>query len=216
MKSEEHYSEQRIVLINSHQPGIPEKVFSHTKLKELVINNYHDKYEHLKNLYFMVSSDPEVIQDSKNGVEAVRKATIKWEEIQSKINALPPVGLTVLSERIAELKTLEMLDLAHNQLVEIPNAIFELENLKVLKLNRNQLRLLPQKGWSRLAKLETVHLFGNRIESVPVELIEHSLLSKRKAERLEINKLKKELIDKGQYEAAANAREQEMQLGLFY
>lgn len=215
MKSEEYYSEQRIVLINNHQPTIHEKVFSYSNLKELVINNYHAKYEDLKSAYFKVSGDPEIILSSKNSEEALKKATLRWKELDSAIEALPPVGLTVLSERIAELKELEILDLSHNQLVEIPDAIFELENLKVLKLNKNQLSSLPKGDWSKLAKLTTVHLFNNKIKSVPIELTKHPLLLKKQMERKELTKLKKELVEKQQFEAA-DAREQEMQLGLFY
>lgn len=96
------------------------------------------------------------------------------------------IGLSVLSEQIAELKRLQILILDDNYLTQIPNKISNLKKLQIIRANNNSLENLPQ-NIGLLSNLEEISVSFNNISSIPNSItnaanlkilnIDHNLLS---------------------------------------
>jgi len=74
--------------------------------------------------------------------------------------------ITEIPETIRELKNLQKLYLGANQIKEIPEAIGELKNLQELDLMWNQIREIP-KEIGELKNLQKLHLFDNQLTEIP-------------------------------------------------
>src|SRR5216683_2795699 len=68
-----------------------------------------------------------------------------WERTELETLVLADNGLSDLSDRIGHLKKLRMLDLGHNKLARLPDALGDLSGLTdFLYLHDNRLTALPQ------------------------------------------------------------------------
>lgn len=79
---------------------------------------------------------------------------------------LKRLGLKKVPESVRSMRDVEILDLADNQIEELPNWIGELTSLRGLSLINNRLRTLPPEIGS-LKNLDFLLLQGNRLESLP-------------------------------------------------
>ena len=79
--------------------------------------------------------------------------------------------LTVLEKggKLCELEGLEVLDICHNKIHQIPDLISKLKRLKVLKVSHNKLKTLPS-SLSELSKLQELYLSSNRFSKVPLSI----------------------------------------------
>jgi Leucine-rich repeat (LRR) protein len=76
-----------------------------------------------------------------------------WEQTDLETLVLANNGLSELAEHVRGLKKLRMLDLGHNQLTNVPEALGRLEGLTdFLYLHDNRLTSLPS-SLARLTKL---------------------------------------------------------------
>lgn len=75
--------------------------------------------------------------------------------------------LVQLPPELGQLIKLETLLLQDNRITELPSTCADLKNLKELNLARNGLTAFPAQILSKLRKLDSVDLSGNRITSVP-------------------------------------------------
>ena len=95
-----------------------------------------------------------------------------WERTELETLVLAENGLSDLSDRVGGLKKLRMLDLGHNKLTHVPDALGDLGGLTdFLYLHDNQLTTLPQ-SLQRLAKLRYLNLSENAFETIP-EVVTH-------------------------------------------
>lgn len=78
-------------------------------------------------------------------------------------------GIKSLPPEIAKLRSLERLNLSHNELESLPAELGRLENLKYLYLHSNQLRAVPGE-LGQLTNLRTLWIHSNQLTSVPPEL----------------------------------------------
>ena len=90
-----------------------------------------------------------------------------------------------------------MLNLANNQLSELPESLTRLTQLTLLSLDNNQLSELPE-SLTRLSRLEVLYLEGNELEEVP-----HFLTNLKNLEQLDLRKnvrlpIPPEIVDKWQ------------------
>src|SRR4051812_18488813 len=68
-----------------------------------------------------------------------------WQRSDVETLVLADTGLTEVSERLGELRLLRMLDLGHNELTTLPDAVGDLESLAdFLYLHDNRLESLPR------------------------------------------------------------------------
>ncbi|XP_076023434.1 vasorin-like [Genypterus blacodes] len=80
---------------------------------------------------------------------------------------------TLAQEDFSGLGQLEMLDLSHNVLTEVPGAVFgTLTVLKNLDLSFNSITHISEDSFSGLVQLERLYLCGNRIERIDWEAFE--------------------------------------------
>lgn len=63
-------------------------------------------------------------------------------------------------------KTLQLLDLSHNELLRVPNEVFKVFSLESLNLNNNSLNLLPS-GIGNLLKLRIFSISNNNLKILP-------------------------------------------------
>jgi Leucine-rich repeat (LRR) protein len=90
-----------------------------------------------------------------------------WERIELETLVLADNGLSDLSDQIGGLKNLRMLDLGHNKLSRLPDALGDLDApTDFLYLHDNELNTLPQ-SLQRLVKLRYLNLSGNAFETIP-------------------------------------------------
>src|SRR5262249_18318230 len=76
-----------------------------------------------------------------------------WSDIEVEELILADNGLTEISEQIGGLKKLRMLDLGHNQLTHVPEALGEISGLRdFLYLHDNRFTSLPE-ALGRLKRL---------------------------------------------------------------
>ncbi|WP_299461710.1 leucine-rich repeat domain-containing protein [uncultured Microscilla sp.] len=88
---------------------------------------------------------------------------------QSKALDLSRLGLAVLPPAFATLSQLEHLNLAFNQLVELPETLEQLNQLKVLLLHYNKLATLPI-SLGAFRQLEELTLCFNRLTNLPASI----------------------------------------------
>jgi Leucine-rich repeat (LRR) protein len=90
-----------------------------------------------------------------------------WERTDLETPVLADNDLLEISEHIGRLKNLRMLDLGHNRLTHVPDALADLDELTdFLYLHDNQLMSLPD-SVGRLARQRELHLRDNRLASLP-------------------------------------------------
>jgi len=90
-----------------------------------------------------------------------------WERENAETLVLADNELVEVSEKIGQLKQLRMLDLGHNQLRAVPNAVGELAGLSdFLYLHDNQLSVLPA-SLARLTRLRYLNIGENAFETLP-------------------------------------------------
>lgn len=79
--------------------------------------------------------------------------------------------LSVLEKggKLNELEALEVLDISHNKLHHLPDAINKLKRLRVLRVTHNKLKTLPT-SLSELSKLQELYLSSNRFSKVPLSI----------------------------------------------
>src|SRR6478672_7429094 len=90
-----------------------------------------------------------------------------WERTDVEALVLADNGLTRVSERIAALNRLRVLDLGHNHLAQVPAALGELEGLTdFLYLHDNRLEQLPS-ALEKLTTLRYLNIGENKFETLP-------------------------------------------------
>ena len=112
-----------------------------------------------------------MLDKNSKGYQTAIERIKKWQK-RSYVNEwldLNELGLTELPKEIGELKNLQRLSLANNQLSEYPKEIGELKNLQWLSLGNNQLSgLLKEIG--ELKNLEGLSLANNQLSEYPKEI----------------------------------------------
>src|ERR1700720_2644264 len=84
-----------------------------------------------------------------------------WEETELETLVLADNGLSEVSEQIGRLKRLRMLDLGHNELTRVPDALANLSSLTdFLYLHDNRLSSLPE-SLGRLTMLRYLNISEN-------------------------------------------------------
>ncbi|CAI5734796.1 unnamed protein product [Peronospora destructor] len=76
-----------------------------------------------------------------------------------------------LSLALERVPRLQHLDLSHNQLRALPDAVYALQNLKTLNVQENQLTTLST-DVEKLIELETLDVGYNELKTLPVEQLE--------------------------------------------
>jgi len=90
-----------------------------------------------------------------------------WERTDLETLVLADNDLLEISNRIGCLKSLRMLDLGHNRLTQVPDALGDLDRLSdFLFLHDNQLTLLPS-SLAKLTKLRYLNISENAFEAWP-------------------------------------------------
>ncbi len=90
-----------------------------------------------------------------------------WEQTDLETLVLADNDLCEVSARIGLLRKLRMLDLGHNRLTEVPDALGDLDGLTdFLYLHDNRLQSLPQ-SLARLTRLRYLNISRNAFEAVP-------------------------------------------------
>jgi Leucine-rich repeat (LRR) protein len=90
-----------------------------------------------------------------------------WEQTELETLVLADNELSEVSEYIARLKRLRMLDLGHNKLARLPDGLADLDGLTdFLYLHDNQLSSLPT-CLERLTKLRYLNISENKFEALP-------------------------------------------------
>jgi Leucine-rich repeat (LRR) protein len=90
-----------------------------------------------------------------------------WERIDLETLVLADNGLAEISEQIGVLKRLRMLDLGHNQIACVPEALGDLEGLTdFLYLHDNKLASLPE-SLGKLKKLRYLNISENAFAALP-------------------------------------------------
>ncbi|CCH92805.1 Leucine-rich-repeat protein (fragment) [Microcystis aeruginosa PCC 9432] len=83
--------------------------------------------------------------------------------------ALSGRNLTEIPPEIAQLTSLQSLDLSYNQISEIPEALAQLTSLQYLDLYNNQISEIPE-ALAQLTSLQYLHLSNNQIREIPEAL----------------------------------------------
>jgi Leucine-rich repeat (LRR) protein len=90
-----------------------------------------------------------------------------WERTELETLVLAENELLEISEQIGRLKNLRMLDLGHNKLTHVPDALADLDSLTdFLYLHDNQLTSLPP-PLARLTKLRYLNISENALDVLP-------------------------------------------------
>lgn len=90
-----------------------------------------------------------------------------WEQTALETLILADNDLVEISPRIAALSRLQTLDLGHNLLSAVPDALGDLDQLSAfLYLHDNQLEMLPA-SLSRLLRLRYLNISENRFATLP-------------------------------------------------
>lgn len=90
-----------------------------------------------------------------------------WEQTELETLVLADNELCEVSEQIARLKRLRMLDLGHNKLTRVPDGLGDLDGLTdFLYLHDNQLNSLPS-SLQRLTRLRYLNISENKFEALP-------------------------------------------------
>ncbi|KAK4427088.1 Plant intracellular Ras-group-related LRR protein 1 [Sesamum alatum] len=109
--------------------------------------------------------DPEEVNEEVVGI-------LKAAELGQGIPRVDLSGrrLRILPEQFGRMKSLIVLNLAHNQLEAIPDSIAGLENLEELNLSANLLESLPD-SIGLLLKLKILDVSGNKIVALPDSIV---------------------------------------------
>ena len=95
-----------------------------------------------------------------------------WDRVELEALVLADNGLTEVSERLGRLTRLRMLDLGHNALAALPDAIGDLAGLTdFLYLHDNRLTALPR-SLGKLARLRYLNVSDNAFDAFPDVLCE--------------------------------------------
>jgi len=109
-------------------------------------------------------------QDKKGVEEAIRRI----EEARStNATSLDLVGLSLsaIPDSLAQLASLQKLNLRNNQIAAIPDSLTQLANLEVLDLSSNKIPASAIPGsLAQLANLKVLKLSGNRVNAIPDSL----------------------------------------------
>ena len=90
-----------------------------------------------------------------------------WQRTETETLVLADNDLSEVSEEIGRLKNLRMLDLGHNRLTQVPDALAGLDGLTdFLYLHDNQLTSLPS-SFDSLTKLRYLNISENAFEVLP-------------------------------------------------
>jgi Leucine-rich repeat (LRR) protein len=90
-----------------------------------------------------------------------------WDHLDLETLVLADNGLTEISERIGALKKLRMLDLGHNLLARVPDALGDLDGLTdFLYLHDNRLTGLPD-SMAQLTRLRYLNISDNALTALP-------------------------------------------------
>src|SRR5260370_33065618 len=90
-----------------------------------------------------------------------------WEQAKLETRVIAENDLCEISEQIGRLRTLRMLDLGHNRLTKVPDALGDLDGLSdFLYLHDNRLRSLPP-SLERLTRLRYLNISENAFEVLP-------------------------------------------------
>ena len=92
-----------------------------------------------------------------------------------------------LPDEIADLKSLERLDISHNTFISLPNSIFRIPQLKTLNASNNHIIDVDVDCLTEAPSLETVDLSSN-----PLTGRCHDLLSSVKQIRITVSPREKE------------------------
>ena len=122
-----------------------------------------DSISNLKNLKYLYLSE--------NNISSLPDEIIKCNEL---IQLYLLENFFTNIETICKIKSLEMLFLDKNQILEIPDTICNLENLKYLYLSENKIKTLPT-NIKNCKKLRGLNLRSNKISQISIKLF--SLLS---------------------------------------
>jgi internalin A len=95
---------------------------------------------------------------------------------------------------IAQLASLEHLDLSSNRLTDLPTAVYELVNLRTLALSNNQLRHISA-GVAQLINLESLDLTGNQLRTLPAGIGRLTKLSTLWLSRNRLEELPRQLAE---------------------
>ena len=96
-----------------------------------------------------------------------------WEQTNVETLVLADNGLTEVSVRIGDMRALRMLDLGHNRLTAVPEALGDLDPLSdFLYLHDNKLTSLPS-SLERLTKLRYLNISENAFEIFPGMYLRH-------------------------------------------
>ncbi|ELU16143.1 hypothetical protein CAPTEDRAFT_182426 [Capitella teleta] len=98
-----------------------------------------------------------------------------WEQVDLSKLILASNALTSLSEDIAQLPALTVLDVHDNQLNSLPEALCQLENLQKLNLSHNSLKALPE-SICQLPRLQFLYIQNNQLEALPEDIGRLALL----------------------------------------
>jgi Leucine-rich repeat (LRR) protein len=105
-----------------------------------------------------------------------------WERTDLETLVLADNALCELSEHIARLTRLRMLDLGHNRLTRVPDAIGDLESLTdFLYLHDNRLVTLPD-SLGRLSRLRYLNIGQNAFTELPPAVCNMGALVELRAE----------------------------------
>lgn len=178
---------------------LPEEVFSLTKLRVLKVANW--EYRSNRNFIKFLRNGPNNYPDLLNQMEE--------EERDRQAERALPRQLLHLDARTGQLTALEVLDLSHNLLTELPETIGHLRSLRLLKLEDNRLTHLP----STLANLPNLH--GLDVRENPIfHLPELPRLECYDAFRAHFRQQKGEAARARDYVLAAWLRGKELEFGL--
>ena len=90
-----------------------------------------------------------------------------WDQTELETLVLADNALCEVSERIGRLKKLRMLDLGHNELTRVPDALAVLNGLTdFLYLHDNRLTSLPS-SLARLTRLRYLNISENALAALP-------------------------------------------------
>lgn len=124
--------------------GVDKGIFNLVNLKILDLSNnciefIPDELNILKNL--------QAINFAHNNLG--KSAYLKWNWLKGNL-----------------VKTLQTLDISHNELIRIPNEVFKVFSLTTLNLNDNRLNILPS-GIGNLMKLKIFSISNNNLKILP-------------------------------------------------
>jgi Leucine-rich repeat (LRR) protein len=104
-----------------------------------------------------------------------------WERIEIETLVLADNQLSEVSGQIGRMKKLRMLDLGHNRLTHVPDALAGLDGLTdFLYLHDNQLTSLPP-SLARLTKLRYLNISENAFEVLPESIFDMASLIELRA-----------------------------------